>query len=93
MDDELKQLKERVGRFRRLSNHKDFKAVMDDMDEWAGLRQNVFGILKSGQSTEYILAKEGARAFSVKLRGMAKELEEEVKNYEQNQGEGEEAYE
>ena len=86
---ELEELKQMAGSARRLSKHKDFKAVMEFMDVWAGINQHIFGILNAGQGTNYILAKEGSRAFSVKLRGLAEELEQEVNNYK----EGEEEYE
>jgi len=82
---ELDTLKEQAGRYRRLSKNKDFKQTMDDLDAHFALWQNVFGVLKAGQSTEYILAKEGSRAFSVKLRGLADEYEQLVENYEEQE--------
>ena len=83
---ELDELKEQAGRYKRLSENPDFIKTMDDIDSHFALWQNIFGVLKGGQKTEYILAKEGARAFSVKLRGLAEEYEQRVENYQEEEG-------
>lgn len=83
---ELETLKQQAGRYKRLSENKDFKDTLDDVDTHFAMWQNVFGVLKGGQSTEYILAKEGARAYSAKLRGLAEEYEQRVLNYEEEDG-------
>ena len=89
MDKEhIAELEEKSKRYNRLLNNEDFTKTLDDIDDAFGLNQNVFGVLKAGLTTDFVVAKEGARAFSVRLRGLEKEIEialEDAKNGDEDE--------
>ena len=77
-------LKEKASRYKRLSENEDFQKTMEEMAELFGLKQNVYGVLKAGLSTDFVLAKEGTRALYDKILGLADEYEQAVRNEEEN---------
>ena len=79
---DIAELKEKAGRYKRLSENEDFQKTIEEVDAHFFLHQNVFGVLKSGQSTEFVLAKEGARAYSNKFKALAEEYKLAVEEAE-----------
>ena len=67
---DIEDLKEKVGRYTRLMENDDFIKTLDEVDEQFALEQNVFGVLKADLNSEFVLAKEGARAYSMAIRGL-----------------------
>jgi hypothetical protein len=80
-------LEEKAARYARLLSDDGLLKTLDELDLAMGLKQNVFGVLKTGQTSEYVLAKEGARAYSSKFRGLAEEAKSALENEKKNQGE------
>lgn len=79
-------LEERYERYKRVLGDPAFTQTLDEMDDRMGLRQNVFGVLKAEQSEAYIIAKEGARAYSDALRNLVAQTKQALEDVT-NQGE------
>jgi hypothetical protein len=84
---DIADLEEKAARYKRLLNDEGLLKTLDEMDSMMGLAQNIFGVLKAGQGTDYITAKEGARAYSDKLRNLAAESQTALEQCKQNKGE------
>ena len=79
---DLQELKEKAGRYKRLSENEDFIKTLDELDIQFGLKRTVFhdiGTLKGQPVSEFLVAKEGARAYSETLRTIADIYENLVK--------------
>ena len=84
---ETTTLEEMLERYRRLEANDDFNKTLDEADARMGLDQNVFGALRA-ESSDYVLAKEGARAYSMLLRSLVKQTEAALE-YAKQTAEGE----
>jgi len=91
--EDIAELKEKAGRYKRLSESEDFIKTIEEVDEHFCLLQNVFGALKAGQGTDWIVAKEGARAYSNKLKMLSDEFKLAVEQAEEEQTQGDKEYE
>lgn len=88
-------LEEQLARVRRLFKKQevipelllDLDKLLNEVDEQMGLNQNVFGVLNAEKSADYVVAKEGARAYSMALRFRVQRLEQALKDVESNKGE------
>lgn len=69
-------LQERVKRAQRLISDPDFLNILDELDASFGFNQNVFGVLNAQKDHEFVLAKEGARAYSMKLRAILEDAKQ-----------------
>jgi len=80
-------LEEKAARYKRLLSDEGLLKTLDELDAQMGLGQNIFGVLKAGQSTDYITAKEGARAYSTKFRNLATEAQNALEQCKPTEGE------
>ncbi len=79
---ELEKAKERLGRYQRVLGSDDATKVLDEVDSFFGLEQNVFTLLTAPDRPHVdkaVFAKEGARAYSDALRSLIANTEEEIK--------------
>jgi len=105
MDDNLALLKERLGRYKRVLGTEDATKTLDDIDGFFRLDESIFDILRTSMasgpkgespvlnynphSKEWVLAKEGARAYSRFIRNLIETTESALKRAEEMQTKGE----
>ena len=87
---ELETLKQQAGRYKRLSENKDFKDTMKDMSNDYSLDESVMRACNSPNASEYLFAKGGIRTLHHRLLTLADEFEERVKNYQEPKEDGDE---
>jgi hypothetical protein len=80
---EISELQECIKRLERLEQNDDYRKTIEEVDAHFFLKQNVFAVLKAAQNHEFVLAKEGARAYSMKLKGLLEETKQAFKDAQQ----------
>lgn len=80
---EMQELQDRIKRLDRLQQNEDYRKTIEEVDAHFFLKQNVFAVLKASQNHEFVLAKEGARAYSMKLRGLLEETKQALQDAQQ----------
>lgn len=90
--DHIADLEEKLARYKRLLEDEGLQKTLDEMDEHMGLSQNVFGTLRE-RDQYWVVAKEGARAYSEKFRGLVKATSTALEQQQENKTQGEVEYE
>jgi len=90
---ELEELKQKAGRYKRLIDNKDFTDTLDDMEGTYNLNESVISACNCPNASEYLFAKGGMRNIIYRMRNLADEFEQQVKNYKEDEDKGEQSYE
>ena len=75
---ELDELKERLGRYRRVAENKDVQRTIKDLEAEFGINGSIFGACNTPHPVEYVFAREGIRTFINKLNSIADETERAI---------------
>jgi hypothetical protein len=86
------ELKERLGRYQRVTESEDVKRTLDDLFEMFNLNGSVFNACNAPNASEYLFAREGMRTFVNKLGSLVTETEQAIEDL-RNKPTGEYEYE
>jgi len=75
----MEELKERLGRMKRLMENDDLTKTIAELDEMFAVDGSVFVACNCPNAAEYLFAREGMRTYRNKLMGLAKETEDQIK--------------
>ena len=75
MEEGIEELKEKLGRYMRLSENDDFIKTLEDMEESYQLKASVFSACNCPNPDQYMWAKGGVQTLINRLRGLVDETE------------------